>query len=403
MKDKRRAKGAGNGANGKPGEDAERQARAPAQGGDPDVLLVTGFPAFTARRIALEALERDERTRVSLLVRPKFRAAASELVDQLPPQRRARVTLIEGDVCDMDLGLSGEEYARVTQELTEIHHLAAVYFLGTTRREAERVNVQGTREVISLAKDCKRLRSLVHYSTVAVSGSRKGVVMEDELEEGQSFRNHYEETKFQAEKLVREASRHLPTVVLRLGLVVGDSRTGEIDKFDGPYYLMVLIAESRVDVSLPLPGRGSSPLYLTPIDFVAKVALQLAGDPRAIGKTFHLTSPCPLAARHVYELVAERSHRKAPRGSIPTGLARAVLRAPGLERIARAPLAMLDALDHLVIYNCRNTMALLDGTGIRCPEFEDYVDNLIRYVKAVKADRRRAEDEVTPDPLDPAS
>src|SRR5204863_3401317 len=170
----------------------------------------------------------------------------------------------------------------------------------------------------------------------------------------------YEETKFKAECMVRDAARRLPITVLRPGIIVGDSKTGEIDKFDGPYYLLVLIVSSPLDVHLPLPGRGNQPLNLVPIDYVVDAAVALAKDSRAAGGTFHLTDPCPFAARTVYELVAQRADRKAPRGVIPTGLARALLRAPGLERLARAPLAFLEAFNHLAVYNCRHALALLD-------------------------------------------
>ncbi len=365
-----------------------------------EVLLVTGFPAFTARRIALGALEQDGSAHVFLLVRAKFRAAAEALVAALSPEQRERIELVEGDVCNMDLGLSGEDHRRIAERITTIHHLAAVYYLGTHEREAERVNVEGTREVLGFARECAHLRALVHYSTVGVAGGRKGVVLEDDLDCGQSFRNHYEETKFRAEKLVREAMRHLPCVVLRLGTVVGDSRTGEIDKFDGPYSLIVLIAESRVDLPLPLPGRGNAPLYLAPIDWVVAAALQIAGDPRAIGRTFHLVDPCPLPARKIYALVAEHANRRPPRTTLPMGLARALLRAPGLERVTRAPLALLDALDHLVLYNCRGTLELLAGTGLACPAPETYLETLVRYVRTVRADRRRVEDDAAADPLE---
>src|SRR5579871_1439820 len=333
------------------------------QNREPDVSLVTGFPLFTAKRMVRKLLD-DERERVYLLVRGKFRAAAEELLRELSDGAQKRAVILEGDVCDMDLGLAGGEYKELAGELTAIHHLAAIYYLGMRREVVERVNVEGTRSVVELAGESTRLRRLCHWSTAHVSGARSGVVLEEELDEGQRFRNVYEETKFRAEKLVREAAARLPVTILRPGTIVGDSRTGEIDKFDGPYSLMLLIVNSPLDVPLPLPGRGNGPLHLVPIDFVVDAAHALAGDPRAVGKTLHLTDPNPLSARTVYELAARHAERKPPRGSIPTALLRAVLRTPGLERLARAPLSLLESFDHQAIYNCRAAMALLDGTEI---------------------------------------
>ncbi len=362
----------------------------------PDVSLVTGFPSFTARRM-VQKLVATEGERVFMLARDKFRADADAFVASLD----GRVTVLEGDVADMDLGLGGGEYKALAKELTAIHHAASVYYLGAKKELVERVNIEGTRNILELAGECGRLRRLIHFSTAQVSGSRSGVILEEELDTGQRFRNIYEETKFRAERLVRDAARRLPITILRPGIIVGDSTSGEIDKFDGPYYLLVLIVSSPLDVHLPLPGRGSSPLNLVPIDFVIGAASVLARDERAIGKTFHLTDPCPFSARTVYELVAQRAERKPPRGIIPTGLARALLRAPGIERLARAPLAFLEAFNHLALYNCRHTLALLDGSGVRCPSFDTYVDVLVRYVREVQAARKEKEDEAH-DPFDPS-
>jgi thioester reductase-like protein len=300
----------------------------------------------------------------------------------------------------MDLGLGGGEYKALAAELTAIHHTAAVYYLGAKKELVERVNIDGTRTILELAADCKKLRRLSHWSTAQVSGARSGVILEEELDCGQRFRNIYEETKFEAERLVQKAARRLPITVLRPGVIVGDSKTGEIDKFDGPYYLLVLIVSSPLDVHLPLPGRGNAPLNLVPIDFVVDAAVALSKHPRAAGGTFHLTDPCPFSARTVYELVAQRADRKPPRGVIPAGLARALLKAPGLERLARAPLAFLEAFNHLALYNCRHALALLSECGVRCPPFDDYVDHLVRYVREVQAARRQRLEEETPDPFE---
>ncbi len=373
------------------------------EGEDPtpeESVLITGFPSFTASRMTRKVLAADPRARVSLLARDKFAAAAEEFLAPLPASERARVQVIVGDVCDMDLGLSGAEYRALADSVTTVHHMAGIYYLGVERKIAARVNVDGTRGVIELARECKRLRRLCHYSTAAVSGRRKGVILEEELDEGQGFHNSYEETKFEAEKLARAAQRQLPVTIFRPGVIVGDSKTGEIDKFDGPYYLMVLIVQSPLDVHLPLPGRGVAPLHLVPVDYVIDAAYRLALDERAAGGTFHLVDPMPLSGRQVYALVAERAHKKQPRGFIPTGLARAIMRTPGLDKLARAPRAFLEGIDDLAFYNARHTADLLEGSGIRCPSFDVYVDQLIRYVKEVHAARRQKLEDETFDPFE---
>lgn len=361
-------------------------------------VLVTGYPAFTAKRMIAKILAEDPTADVRVLSRAKFADQARDFLASLPGGDRGRVVI--GDVCDMDLGLSGDEYQMMANEVTTIHHLAGIYYMGVDKATARRVNIEGTRGVIELANDAKRLRRLCHWSTAAVSGKRKGIILEGELDEGQSFHNFYEETKYAAEKLALAAQKRMSLTILRPGIIVGDSATGEIDKFDGPYYLMVLIATNALQVHLPLPGRGTAPMHLVPIDYVIDAGYRLSLDARAAGRTFHLTDPNPLSARKVYELVAERSHTKPPRGFIPGGIAKTLLRTPGIEKLARGPLAFLDSFDHQVFYNCRSTMQLLADTGVRCPPFDAYVDQVVKFVREAHAAKNKPIDDEVFDPFD---
>jgi thioester reductase-like protein len=355
----------------------------------PERVLVTGFPAFTARRMAKKILESDPTATVHLLVLPRFAEDAGRFIDEQPMGDRSRIRLVTGDVCAMDLGLATGEYHALAAEITTIHHLAGTYYWGVDAATARRINVGGTRGIVDFAADCRRLRRLVHWSTVQVSGRRHGVVLEDELDVGQRFHNHYEATKLAAELIARDAMRKMPVTIVRPGIIVGDSRTGEIDKLDGPYYLIVLFATNAWPVQLPLPGRGSAPLYLTPIDYVIDAGYHLGEDDRAAGKTFHLVDSDPLPARRVLELVAEHAQTPAPRGFVPAGLARALLRAPGLGKLTRAPAAVVDLLSTSVHYHTRNANELLADNGITCPSFESYVGNLVRYVKEARAARKK--------------
>lgn len=346
--------------------------------GKKDVALITGFPAFTARRMIAKLAAAEPETKLYVLAREKFAADANALLATLPRGHRAEVLV--GDVCDMDLGLSSLEYRALSKEVTWIHHLAGIYFMGVDAETARRVNVLGTRTVLDLAKDAAKLERVVHWSTAMVSGDRRGTFYEDDLDVGQKFHNDYERTKYEAERLVRAAMRQLPITVLRPGIIVGDSRTGEIDKLDGPYYLMVLIATNASGLRLPLLGRGEAPLPLVPIDYVIDAAWQAARSDGAAGKTFHIVDPNPMTARAVFEGVAQHANTEKPRGSIPRPLARAVLKTPGLARLGRGPLAFVDVLDHQVRYDATNTNNALAGTRLACPALAEYLPMLVRYV-----------------------
>ncbi|HLK41264.1 MAG TPA: SDR family oxidoreductase [Polyangiaceae bacterium] len=359
-----------------------------------DVVFLTGLPSLLAKNVCLEVLRDDPQAHVHAIVRAPQLEAARAAVDGWPAPSRARVDLIEGDPSAIDMGLSGSEFGAIAREVTRIHVCADVKHPGVDLKAAERVNLRGAEEAIELATSCDRLEGLVYYSTAHVSGDRVGRVLEEDLKAGQSFRNVVEETKARAEKLMRGAMSRLPVVVLRPATIVGDSRTGEVDRFDGPYLLIMLVVSSPPDLALPLPGRGDDPLNLVPIDWVARAAVAIGRDARATGRTFHLVDDNPLTTREVFELVARAGGRRGPRGSIPANLAKALLRAPGLDRIAKSPRAFLETLTTPVTYDARHASELLAPLGIGpCPPLESYVERLVEFVQ--ERVRRRKETKKT--------
>ena len=355
-----------------------------------EVVLLTGFPSLLARTVCADILQSDPGARVRAIVRAQVDAEATAFLDELPGDQRGRLDLVEGDPAAIDMGLSGLEFKALAREVTHIHHCAQVTHLGVEPAAAERINVGAAREAIELASACDKLACLVFHSTAHVSGDRTGLVCEDDLKEGQAFRSLVEETKARAEKVMRAAMGRVPVAVMRPATIVGDSRTGELDRFDGPYLLILLVVTSPPDLALPLPGPGEEALNLVPIDWVARASVALGRDARARGKTFHLVDPQPFTTRKVFELVARAGGRRGPRGSIPANLAKALLRAPGLERIAKSPRALLETLTTPVTYDARNADELLVSLGVpSCPPLESYVEKLVEYVKE-HVRRRRA-------------
>ena len=362
--------------------------------------LVTGYPGFIGKRL-VEQLAQAGTGRIYALVQPRLLEEARALASRV---RGSPVEVLAGDVTDLHLGLSGEEVERVAASVTRIFHLAALNQLTVSRDVAWRVNVDGTRNVLEVARECRRLERFVHFSTCHVAGAREGVIAEDELDRGQEFRNAWEETKFHAEKAAARASGSLPVTIVRPSTVVGDSRTGEIDRFEGPYALGILLVASPLVVPLPLPGGGVAPLNVVPVDFVVRAALHLSIDPRAIGGTFHLVDPSPMSVARVYQLIAERANRRIPRLTFPARAAEAVLRLPFLERVTRPQRAALGYINQLAWFTSPNTLELLEATGIRCPRLATYLDTLIAYVREDYARRQAAQAEtLVEDPLDEAA
>jgi thioester reductase-like protein len=368
-----------------------------------EVVLVTGFPNFRARKMAEHLLSSQPRSLVYVVVQPKFGEQANEIAEQLPKEQRERLVMFGGDAAAIDLGLSGKEYLELAARVDRIHHLAQVTYPGVSRQMAEAVNIGGTREIIELGRACSKLRCIVVHSSAMVSGNRTGLVLEEELAARQNFRSVVEETLARAERLVRASMTDLPIAVVRPTQIVGDSRTGEVDRFDGPYLLILLIVSSPQDFPVLLPARGDAPMNLVPIDYVVQAAQVIGRSPQAIGRTFHLTDPKPLTVREMFQFVARAGGKRLPGGFIPSRLTKALLSAPGLHLVSKSPRAFIDVIATPVRYDTRNSDDLLAGADLVCPPFESYVDALVEFVKLRVRERREREADVEAEVHDPLS
>ncbi len=345
-------------------------------------VLVTGFPIYVARRLVRELVAGGDQ--VVLLHRDKFTAEAEAFVAEVNEQeglQGGEVRALLGDILELDLGLSGAEVRRLHDEIEEIHHLAAVQYLGISTEKMRRVNVEGLREVLELALGMRNLRRICHWSTAFVAGAREGVAMESELMVGQRFRNGYERSKAAAERLARSAMAKLPITVVRPAIIVGDSDTGEVQRFDGPYLLINAIVNAPVNTAVPLPGQGRLPLNVVPADYVVRAARSLTRHPDAVGGTYHLVDPAPLTAVQFYNAVADAAGRPRPTIFLPNNVARLLLSAPGLRGIVHQERTFLEWFDSALQFDDTEARRLLDGGDIQCPPVPSYVDVLVRYVR----------------------
>ncbi len=368
-------------------------------------VLVTGYPGFIGKRLVRKLLQTEPESNFYLLVQEKFVEDAKRYVRSFRSKNLEKVNILTGDIADMHLGLSASELKRLTRGVTDIYHLAAISYLGAPERMMKRVNVDGTQNLLEVALDTRKLKRFNHVSTSYVSGDREGVITEDELECEQGFRNPYEKTKFLGEQRVRAAMDKLPITITRPSIVIGDSKTGEIGRFDGPYYLAILLASSPAAMSLVFPGDGGAPLNMVPVDYAVDAIVHLSEHKEAEGLTFQLVDPNALSVKRVYQLIGERAGIPTGRIRFGSGLTRALLGGlssalqlvPGLEQASRAPRQAIDLVNTMAIYNDTNTQRLLKHSGIECPPFEDYVDNLFAYVRNKLTQKRKRE--MDEDPL----
>jgi thioester reductase-like protein len=342
--------------------------------------FLTGFPGFIGRRLVVRLLEEDSDLRVAALVEPRMgdaaRAAAAEIGDD-------RVEVLEGDIAERRLGLSDGDWERLTGEVTSAFHLAAIYNLAVPLELAQRVNVDGTGNVLELCAASERLERLNYVSTAYVAGTRKGVVYEHELALGQAFKNHYESTKFQAEVWVRDAMADVPTTIYRPAIVVGDSRTGETQKFDGPYYMLRVISfcESR-GTAIPQFGRAAAPFNVVPVDFVVDALVAGSKAPDAAGETLHLVDPEPVTASELLTLLAREYAGREPSYRLPPWLVETSLRFELVRSLfAGAPRESIAYLNHPVRFDTRRAYDLLAAQGLRCPRFDEYVGAMVRFFR----------------------
>ena len=341
----------------------------------PRHILLTGYPTFAARYLLKIILEREPESHITCVVLDRH---MDEATAGIPDGSEARVTLLTGDVRALDLGLSGKEYLDITRTITDLYHLASIWHMSASRKRLEEVNVQGTLNVLQCARDIEHLARYNHLSTAYICGNRTGVVMEEEFDEGQSFLNPYEQTQFEAERLVRGYLGKLPITIYRPSLIVGHSETGQIDRLNSLYLLMKPLVS--LDVPLPMPGSGEAPLNLVPVDYVAEVIYRASIDPRGAGRTFHIVDPNPMSARRVFELVAMTAGKPLPRGRVPVTLPRLMMRIPGLERPLRSGAQLIDNFNRWSLFNAINTAELIRSEP-HCPSFPEYVEPIVRYLQ----------------------
>ncbi|MFP8889982.1 SDR family oxidoreductase [Natrialbaceae archaeon A-CW2] len=351
------------------------------QSRDPTVFL-TGFPGFLGSALLERLLARGDEP-VVCLIQPQYRSQAETRAETLchrlevPPDS---IQLLEGDITEPDLGC-GDALEGVSSVET-CYHLAAVYDLAVDRGLAEAVNVRGTEHVLDAAQtlDVDRFQ---YVSTCYVSGRYEGVFTEAHLEEGQSFNNHYEATKHRAEVLVQERmDAGLAATIYRPAIVVGDSETGETGKYDGPYYLLRLLLEQprACSLTVSLPGSDDTELNVVPRDFVIDAIAHLSAREETVGEVYQLCDPTPLTIPRFVDALANAMDHRVYSIPTPKSVARPMLGA--LEGVGLpAEPATIDYFDHPTRYACPNTRRALAGTGIECPPFESYVDELVAFVR----------------------
>jgi thioester reductase-like protein len=343
------------------------------------IYLITGFPGFLSQNIVGELLKQEKASKVYLLHLHSMRKQAEEGMRKLRFLSDAEIILIEGDISRTNLDMAEEEIVEIREEVEYVWHLAAIYDLAVPQDLAQKVNVEGTRQVNDFCQTLRRLKRYVYFSTAFIAGSREGELMENELIRPERFHNFYERTKFEAEVLVDEWKDKLPITIIRPGIVKGNSETGETVKFDGPYFIMNMFNRLSFLPWIPFLGEGTSYINIVPVEYVVKASIYLGHEEAGNGKTYHLTDPEPLMVREVYEQILWHMLKKKPKGRIPLSLSNWAL---GFRFIRRYLKVEREALDYFTLqgkFNCEHAQRDLEGTSILCPSLSSQIEKMVEF------------------------
>ena len=346
-------------------------------------VFLTGFPGFLGSALVERLLDRhDDDTTVTCLIQSKYRTEAEARADEIEAgsDSESRIDLVEGDITEGDLGL-GDDYEDLQEASVEVYHLAAIYDLTMDREPGKQVNIEGTRHVLDFAEggDVDRL----HYvSTVVVSGLYEGRFTEAMLQEGQLFGNYYESTKHMAEVLVQGRMDEIPTTIYRPAVAVGDSETGETQKYDGPYAFVEALLDQGDNAVIPAPrGASDAEFNLVPRDFVVDALAYLSGIDESEGKVYHLADPDPPTTTELIKTFGEALGKKrtivVP---YPKGLVGGLLESldPDHDLVKSGG---LEYQTWSASFDCSNTIEDLEGSDVEFPRFEDYAENLVEFVR----------------------
>lgn len=343
--------------------------------------FMTGFPGFLATKL-IEQLARvpDQIACFHLLHLSSERNATVKRRQDLLERtslRSEQLVLHEGDITVEQLALSSEARMMLQQDVTHIFHLAALYDLATAYEPAFRINVIGTANVTQFAHTCRALERYIYFSTAYVSGLRSGTILEEELQASR-FKNAYEETKYLAEVRLRKELGTIPYTIIRPGIVVGHSETGETPKWDGVYFVLNAMRLLQSFAPLPYPGRANALVNLVPYDYVIEATAYLSHAPVGKNKTYHLTDPFPHGARAIFEMLHVAYYGRYPRGIVPFRLISTALTSTVAKRL-QMQRQTLDYFIHPVQYDTTQVLRDLRDTGIICPDLTETMPRLVHY------------------------
>jgi thioester reductase-like protein len=354
-------------------------------------IVITGATGFLGREIVAALLRDDPKVRLTLLVRGKDDGDARRRGDRLLADvlegsafedGKKRCDVVRADLEKEDLGLDRAAYEALVARTGAVIHGAASVSFSLPLDEARRINVEGTRRILDLARAAQA--RVDYIGTAYVAGDRQGLAREDELDVGQPFRNSYEQSKMEAEKLAQERSKTQPIAIFRPSIIVGDSVTGRTSSFKVLYWPLKIYGRGLWRV---VPGRPETPVDVVPSDYVVNAILHIRKDPKSAGQVYHLAAgPERSATLGALSMLAAKFFGVRPAVFVQPGLfikyARPIVDRftwGNVKRILTNGRVYTPYLSLRLSFDTTNARRALEGSGIEVPRVEGYFSTLFRY------------------------
>lgn len=292
---------------------------------------------------------------------------------------KRKVEVLDGDICHPNLGLSRRTIHSLLRNTTDIFHLAALADFNIPLNVIRKPNVQGTEHICELALLGNRNSDIpiqMHYvSTVFVAGTLRGWFKEKQFNCGQHFYNSYEQTKFEAEELVRSYSsnKNLEVTIYRPAIITGDSKNGVTTNFKMVYQPLHFLA---LGIFPELPVDEDCWHSLVPVDMVAEAICLLSKEPLVKNATWHLINSSEVKIRDLFEVASQVIGCRKPT-LIP------------LERFSKKRLSpvqwnilspFLPYFNYPLRFSAENTNKKLNSLGFRWPKMDrEVIARLFQY------------------------
>lgn len=197
---------------------------------------------------------------------------------------RPGVIALLGDLTKPDLGLQKPDYQILLKTVEEMIHCAADIRFSSSLEEARSINVNGTQNLLNLARHSQRCEKFAHLSTVYVVGDRTGDFQEKPVQPGR-FLSPYQQSKYEAEEIVLRAANEVPAAIYRLSTVIGDSKSGHVQQFNYFHQLLKLALSNPLPV---IPSEPDAPIDLITSDWAVAALDHLFTECFTPGEIFHI-------------------------------------------------------------------------------------------------------------------